>query len=296
MSRRGSRVGTGTKPPTVDENVGRLEVKMKEMELKMELQEKEKDTEKTNTMETLELFKSEMIHLKEDIVNITDIKDSLIKTIQRIDILEAVRHEEAAGLGKTTERIEEHILQLGDKVERIDNALEHVQEKMYDFEANKKNNLIIYGIPNEAHERENNLTIKVKELIKAEMKIRRELVITSASRMFTGPEVFGCRPVLVTFEDFKDREEVFKNSRLIKKPTISVTEDLSKRTRESRQELRKFMRHVKRINPEKRCFLQYDKLYIDGKVFVFSESSGAVEQQKNVLDREGTVDMAGSHR
>ena len=77
-----------------------------------------------------------------------------------------------------------------------------------------------------------------------------------------------------------------KNSKLLKKPTISVTEDLSKRTRIARQELRKFMRHVKRVNPEKRCLLQYDKLYIDGKLFGYSESSGKVEQQfQNGLDK-----------
>ena len=97
--------------------------------------------------------------------------------------------------------------------------------------------------------------------------------------MYTGPEVFGCRPVLVTFEEFRDREEVLKNSKMLKKPTISITEDLSKRTRVARQELRKFMRHVKKVNPEKRCLLQYDKLFIDGKLFAYSESSGKVEQQ-----------------
>ena len=85
---------------------------------------------------------------------------------------------------------------------------------------------------------------------------------------------------------FDFREEIFKNSKLLKKPTISVTEDLSKRTRIARQELRKFMRHVKRVNPEKRCLLQYDKLYIDGKLFGYSESSGKVEQQfQNGLDK-----------
>ena len=38
----------------------------------------------------------------------------------------------------------------------------------------------------------------------------------------------------------------------------------------------RFMRHVKKVNPEKRCFLQYDKLYIDGKVFMFNETTGKV--------------------
>ena len=43
------------------------------------------------------------------------------------------------------------------------------------------------------------------------------------------------------------------------------------------------MRHVKKVNPEKRCFLQYDKLYIDGKVFMFNETSGKVVDSKEVF-------------
>ena len=58
------------------------------------------------------------------------------------------------------------------------------------------------------------------------------------------------------------------------------------------------MRHVKKVNPEKRCFLQYDKLYIDGKLYAYSESSGKVEQQVgagtqsmgNGLDKIGQSD------
>ena len=45
--------------------------------------------------------------------------------------------------------------------------------------------------------------------------------------------------------------------------------------------IRRFMRHVKKVNPEKRCFLQYDKLYIDGKVFMFNESTGKVFHNEN---------------
>ena len=60
----------------------------------------------------------------------------------------------------------------------------------------------------------------------------------------SGPEVRGCRPVLVTFESFKDRETVLRLAKVLKKANVIVTEDLSKRTRESRQELRKFMRQV----------------------------------------------------
>ena len=58
------------------------------------------------------------------------------------------------------------------------------------------------------------------------------------------------------------------------------------------------MRHVKKVNPEKRVCLQYDKLYIDGKLYAYSESSGKVEQQMgmgaqsmgNGLDKIGQSD------
>ena len=67
---------------------------------------------------------------------------------------------------------------------------------------------------------------------------------------------------------------------------ISVTEDFSKKTREARQELRRFLRLVKKSNPERRCFLQYDKLYIDGKIYMYSEVTGQVEEQSGTVNAE----------
>ena len=105
------------------------------------------------------------------------------------------------------------------------------------------------------------LNSKITSLIKAHVSIKREMPITKASRVYSGPEVRGTRPVLVTFESFKDRDEVLRKvssvhaniacqpaiilqARLLKKANIHVEEDLSKRTRENRAELRKFMRKV----------------------------------------------------
>ena len=84
--------------------------------------------------------------------------------------------------------------------------------------------------------------------------------------------------MLVTFENHRDKEDVFQASKCLRKSVISVTEDLSKKTRECRSELRKFMRHIKRTAPEKKCFLEYDKLYVDGKMFGYNEAVGCVEE------------------
>ena len=84
------------------------------------------------------------------------------------------------------------------------------------------------------------------------------------------------RPVLVTFEEFKDRDEVLRKAGLLKGGNIHVTEDMSRRVRESRQELRRFMRDVRRANPASVCNLQYDSLYVDKKCFKYNPVEGRV--------------------
>ena len=42
--------------------------------------------------------------------------------------------------------------QFKDELENVMERVEEINEKMYDFEANKRNNLIFYGIPNETKE------------------------------------------------------------------------------------------------------------------------------------------------
>lgn len=58
MSRR-SRAGTAEKPPSVEETLGRLEVKLKELELKFELREKEEVTYRDSVKETLDTLRND---------------------------------------------------------------------------------------------------------------------------------------------------------------------------------------------------------------------------------------------
>ena len=74
--------------------------------------------------------------------------------------------------------------------------------------------------------------------------MNREIPTTKIARMLTGPEVRGCRPILIHFANWKDREEVLAKSRLLRGTNIYVTEDLSRKIREHRNELNKFMREV----------------------------------------------------
>ena len=50
---------------------------------------------------------------------------------------------------------------------------------------------------------------------------------------------------------------------------MSIVEEISRKTRDARQELRKYMREVRKHSPEKKCKLGYDKLEVDSKIFVY---------------------------
>ena len=153
---------------------------------------------------------------------------------------------------------------------------------MYDFEISKKNNLIFCGIPAPRSESRNSLTQTIQEVVHINLQITREIAIDSVNRMLKGPEVKGCRPILVTFSYFKDREEVFKKSKLMKTcSSIMITEDMSKKTREARHELQKYLVNLARSSPSKKVVIRYDKLYIDGAVYVFSEEEGRVLPQQS---------------
>ena len=159
---------------------------------------------------------------------INEINDNLMEQMSKM-YHSSVQSE--ANVMKKIEDMDDRIKNLNENFETMTIQLEDVQEKMYDFEQNKKNNLIFYGVPGDNRESKDDLKHKIANLLKLRLNIRREIPILRASRMLTGsvfvriqnsfyvhspgPRVHGCRPALVTFETFKDREDVLKNSKVI---------------------------------------------------------------------------------
>ena len=124
-------------------------------------------------------------------------------------------------------------------------------------------------------------------MMKIQLKIQKDIGVEIVNRVLNGPEVLGCRPVLVCFSSFKERQEVLERATSNKKSTtFSVTEDMSRKTREARQQLRRFLVKIKKRNPEKKCFLQYDKLYVDGRIYVYSAQEGKVVPQHGQRENE----------
>ena len=106
-----------------------------------------------------------------------------------------------------------------EKIEQSSTMIDNIQEKMYDYENTKKNNLIFYGIPTHKGETSSKLLITIQDIIKNQFTIARDISIESVNRVLNGPEVMGCRPVLVTFSKFKDKSEVLQKSKFVQKPS-----------------------------------------------------------------------------
>ena len=166
------------------------------------------------------------------------IEDDFSSLEKQLDNMDNFAMETRKRLGKQEEYLKTVDVDTQDKVMNISAVMDNMQDKIYEFETNKKNNLIFYGVPSEERETGERLLMKIQDIIRNNLNICREGLVSYANRMYTGPEVLGCRPVLVSFHNFKDREEVLQNSKFLKTSCLSVTEDLSKKTRESRQELR----------------------------------------------------------
>ena len=92
---------------------------------------------------------------------------------------------------------------LKEEVHAINVKVDDISEKLYEFEQNKKNNLLFYGIGSDTRETPESLVQKIILVMKTTLGMRREIPVIKASRLLTGPEIVGSRPVVVTFETFR---------------------------------------------------------------------------------------------
>ena len=96
-------------------------------------------------------------------------------------------------------------------------------------------------------------------------------------RAWNGPDVRGCKPITVYFDKWQDKDEVLCKAKLLKGASIYVGEDFSKRVKDQRTELQKFMRAMRRRRPDAKFSLQYDKLLIDKETYQYNDMTGLIE-------------------
>jgi len=118
----------------------------------------------------------------------------------------------------------------------------------------------------------------VRNVLKNKLNIGREIVIMRCQRVFNGSDAKGNRPIVVNFQKWSDKEEILRKSKILQSSGLSVTEDFSRAAKRRRRELEKLVKEVRAADPERKCAFKYDKLLIDGDVFVFNDLEGRIER------------------
>ena len=80
------------------------------------------------------------------------------------------------------------------------------------------------------------------------------------------------------FRSGRDRAAALRAARLVSLAPVSVAEDVSRRTKETRHHLRRFLRMVRRNSPEKVTSLEYDLALVDGVEYRYNEERRTVEE------------------
>jgi len=187
-----------------------------------------------------------------------------------------------------------------DKLTDLTGMYDDIQDRIWEIEKSWRNNLLFRGIryddPN-TEEDPNRTGEEVRTVIRVDLQLSRDIPILRAHRIKNGPRIHGTHPILVSFQNYNDREEVLRGSKLIRglstpgasgrgvkpmgcrsEPHLYITEDTSRRVREHRSELIKFSREVHRRFPNKHCEIKYDKLYVDNEVYVWSDKQQKIER------------------
>eukprot|EP00095_Tigriopus_kingsejongensis_P012352 snap_masked-scaffold198_size266703-processed-gene-1.7 protein:Tk12352 transcript:snap_masked-scaffold198_size266703-processed-gene-1.7-mRNA-1 annotation:"hypothetical protein DAPPUDRAFT_215456" len=206
---------------------------------------------------------------------------------QVVQYVKVNAQEYNSGTRKTLEELEE-------RMDELDGMYDDIQDRVFEIDKNRKNNLVFYGVKGDELDPDD-CELRIKDLLNTYLLVTREIPLTKVQRVWNGPSFRGFKPVLVSFQLFKDKEEILRKAHLLKGTNVYLTEDFSRKVRHAREELIKFARDIRAHCPTAKCSLQYDRLIVDNDAFLFNSTEGKVEK---VLMRPSIHDghQADKHR
>jgi len=283
---------------THDEKIEGLEKTVSEQKKKIkEMTEKQVDLERALEDQKVELTKSfEDKKVVDSTLNeikaaLNDGKkkqkesdDEIASLKKELDAIKSQLSGSLSKLGSSTQ-------DTSSKMKGMENALEDLQDKLYELDKSWENNLVFYGINTikDEEERPQLLENKVREILRINLGLTRDVPVLRMKRAATGTNIRGSKPVTVYFQNYSDKEEILRKTQFLSGSNIYIAEDFSKKVRDKRTELRKFMKQQKKRSPTSKMSLRYDKLMIDKDVYTYNEVAGIVELQTPANEEGGRV-------
>lgn len=128
---------------------------------------------------------------------------------------------------------------------------------------------MVFGIPESPNETE--IVLRTKVTTDA-FQTKLEAPCTSVARIHRLGRTFGKRPVILYFQDFIEKQKVFRDRKKLKGAKIIVQNDNSNSTLRRRKLLWESARHDKASG--RNVFLVNDNLKIDNDTFIWDNIKG----------------------
>lgn len=211
----------------------------------------------------------------DDVVKMLSALDEKMTTMdKKMDSIHSTMQERMDKLQDNFDGLVKENRKLQEKVENLENKLDDVEGR------SRRNNLIFHGIPHPQGQPETwaDCEKAVRKVIREELGIKDDVEIERAHRLRSGKTP---HPIIVCFGSFKAKERILEARRTLrnKKSAVFVSEDFTPRVRDVRRKLLPFLKEAKNAN--KKAFLRFDTLVIDGKTFLYDPAKdGVVERQR----------------
>ncbi|XP_070581495.1 uncharacterized protein [Ptychodera flava] len=153
---------------------------------------------------------------------------------------------------------------LRDSVNGLSRELDDMKGRM------KRDNLIFFNVDQASNETWEESENKVKAVISEQLGLNGEHFEFDRVHRLTNAKSHP-QPIIAKFARYKQRDLVLQRARsALKNSTLRISEDFSPKTRETRKKLGPFLKKAREEG--KRAFLNYDKLKIDGTLYIFDDS------------------------
>ncbi|KAK9507306.1 hypothetical protein O3M35_007191 [Rhynocoris fuscipes] len=147
----------------------------------------------------------------------------------------------------------------------------------------RKRNLLIYNVSEALNENisqlENSILLILNEKLSLDISFKE---IDWVKRIGKKTDGGKSRPVLIRLLSLRTKREILANSNKLRECEIRISEDYSKEVRAIRKDLIQFKKAA--LNANKKAYLRYDKLFIDGILYSLEElkikSQGSLQEMQ----------------
>ncbi|XP_060597726.1 uncharacterized protein LOC132751567 [Ruditapes philippinarum] len=201
-------------------------------------------------------------------VSMYDIGQKVDAMEKRISDLESSQQFESNTVDEI-KRKQDEIVSLKTKASQIETQRIECEDLVNEMKcADLKNNLLFFRVNDEESETNEQCKERILTIMKEDMKIKNAEII-----MMTKTERMGryksdkIRPIVVRYSSFEERESVRKSCKnLTKYNSVGVSQHFPKDIADKRKALGPILRKAK--NDKKKVELRYDKLFIDGNLYI----------------------------